>query len=206
MLAIVRRLRHTSHVTRHTSHITHHTSHITHHTSHITHHTSHITHHTSHLTPHTHRMLPSKPGSIQMPQRWLRELLHASLDSTRAHNADAADYRVQCLQVSHSLTLLIFVAATSRKLQLMQRCLTSTWRGRAEGARIWARSFGCTGRGSLRLAIGGVWLNCACCSVVLFSVVIQRAAVFFVLILPCLQVPNVLDRVRCASRQMRAKK
>ena len=68
---------------------------------------------------------------------------------------------------------LFFVAATSRKLQLMQRCLTSTWRGRAEDARIWARSFGCTGRGSLLLAIGGVWLNCACCSVVLFGGVIH---------------------------------
>ena len=68
---------------------------------------------------------------------------------------------------------LFFVAATSRKLPLMQRCLTSTWRGRAEGARIWARSFGCTGRGSLLLAIGGVWLNCACCSVVLFGGVIH---------------------------------
>ena len=127
-------------------------------------------------------MLPSKPGSILMPQRWRRELLHAPLESTRARNADAADYRVRYLQLSHSLTLLIFVAATSRKLQVTQRCLTSTWRGRAEGARIWAESFGCTGRGSLRLAIGGCMVELHglfggvvqwCCSVVLFGGVVR---------------------------------
>jgi hypothetical protein len=35
VLADVRRLQHTSHVTRHTSHITRHTSHATRHTSHV---------------------------------------------------------------------------------------------------------------------------------------------------------------------------